>query len=143
MDKHHEGKLTGREDIRKFTHHIYQDIKALELMLDNNQFETGITRIGAEQEVALIDSSFRPIPTAPEILALLTDNPLITNELPKFNLEVNLSPIELTGDCFSKMEKELKGELKKIYAASIKVKTTPVLVGILPTIRSPKSKTMH
>ena len=30
MDKHHEGKLTSRTDIQQFTHHIYQDIKALD-----------------------------------------------------------------------------------------------------------------
>lgn len=135
MDKHHEGKLTAKEDIRNFTQHIYQDIKALELMLENNAFESGITRIGAEQEIALVDSTFRPVNTAQKILDDLSDHPLITNELPLFNLEVNLTPRELTGNCLALMEKELKAELKKIYASGSRFDTTPVLAGILPTIR--------
>ena len=135
MDKHHEGKLTDRTDIQKFTHHIYQDIKALELLIENDQFEKGITRIGAEQEIALIDSSFRPTNTAQQLLDALNEDSLITNELPLFNLEINLTPKELVGDCLSGMEKELKAELRKIYDTGKQFGTTPVLVGILPTIR--------
>jgi CBS domain-containing protein len=135
MKKHKEGKLTAKADIQQFTHHIYQDIKALELIIENDKFEKGITRIGAEQEIALIDSSFRPVNTAQDILGVLRNDHKITNELPLFNLEVNLSPLELTGNCLSAMEDELKTELRKIYDAAKKFKSKPVLVGILPTIR--------
>jgi len=135
MDKHDEGKLTSKKDIQNFTHHIYQDIKALEIMIENDAFEKGITRIGAEQEVALLDPSWRPTNTALDILDILKGNPYITNELSKFNLEINLTPQELTGNCLNLMEQELKGELKNIYKAGEQVNTTPLLVGILPTIR--------
>ena len=87
MEKHQEGELTSKADIQQFTHHIYQDIKALELIIENDKFEKGITRIGAEQEIALIDSSFRPVNTAQDILKVLKDDPKITNELPLFNLD--------------------------------------------------------
>ncbi|MCB0501479.1 MAG: CBS domain-containing protein, partial [Bacteroidetes bacterium] len=114
MDKHLEGKLTNKAALQKFTHHLLQDIKAVELMIANDQFEKGITRIGAEQEICLVNSAYRPAPLAQKLLAELKDDQ-ITNELPKFNLEINLSPLEFKGNCLSRMEKELKEKLKKIY----------------------------
>ncbi len=135
MDKHHEGKLTQKEDLQKFTHHLLQDIKAMELMIANGQFEKGITRIGAEQEICLVDSTYRPAPLAQEFLEDLNGDDQITNELPKFNLEINLSPAEFKGNCLSEMEKELKEKLRKIYKIGEKYNTDLVLAGILPTIR--------
>ena len=135
MDKHHEGKLTSKAALQNFTHHLLQDIKAMELMISNNRFEKGITRIGAEQEICLVDSAFRPAPLAQEILDELKDDKQITNELPKFNLEINLSPLEFNGKCLSQMEKELKDKLKKIYDTAKKFDVDLVLAGILPTIR--------
>lgn len=135
MDKHHEGKLTSKSAIQKFTHHLLQDIKAMELMVKKGMFERDITRIGAEQEICLVNSAYRPISNAPTFLDILKDDDQITNELPKFNLEVNLSPAEFTGNCLSKMEQELQEKLAKIYATGKSLNTDVVLAGILPTIR--------
>lgn len=134
MDKHLEGKLTNKAALQKFTHHLLQDIKAVELMIANDQFEKGITRIGAEQEICLVNSAYRQAPLAQKLLAELKDDQ-ITNELPKFNLEINLSPLEFKGNCLSRMEKELKEKLKKIYTVGKQFHTDVVLAGILPTIR--------
>ena len=36
------------EDKRQFMHHLINDVKALEYMVENGMIEFGITRIGAE-----------------------------------------------------------------------------------------------
>jgi hypothetical protein len=82
--------------IRRFTRHIMQDMRALDFMLEQNMFETEVQRIGAEQELFLVDSQFQPSPLAEEVLAL-SDNERLVNELTRFNLEINLDPLELAG----------------------------------------------
>ncbi|MFT7592432.1 MAG: hypothetical protein ACI9UJ_002369, partial [bacterium] len=46
----------SKETRIRFIRHLLNDIEALELMIQNNLIETGITRIGAEQEFCLVDS---------------------------------------------------------------------------------------
>ncbi len=52
---------------------MLQDIHALAHMLDNNMFETGNPRIGAEQELFLVDRAWQPSPVALEMLDLIAD----------------------------------------------------------------------
>lgn len=44
------------EKLRQFTSRLLHDLRALEAMLDRGMFETGVRRIGAEQELFLVDS---------------------------------------------------------------------------------------
>ena len=48
---------------------MLQDLRALERMLADEAFETGVHRIGAEQEMFLVDASWQPAPGALEVLA--------------------------------------------------------------------------
>ena len=60
---------TDQEELRKFTHSLLKDVKALEFMLENDWFETDPIRMGAEQEMCLISSrTFKPAPIAMEAL---------------------------------------------------------------------------
>lgn len=47
-------------DLRLFMRQLLRDIQALEYMLENDMFEKGRSRIGAEQEFFLVDSDMRP-----------------------------------------------------------------------------------
>ena len=49
-----------REEIRVFLKHLLNDVRALEQMLDNGLFESGVRRIGAEQELFLVGDDWRP-----------------------------------------------------------------------------------
>ena len=80
------------EELRAFMRKVLGDLRALEKMLAEGMFETGTTRIGAEQELFLVDRSHRPAPLALEVLAAI-DDPRFTTELARFNLEANLDPI--------------------------------------------------
>ena len=67
------------------------EVRALEEMLDKGLIESGVSRIGAEQEMFLVDRAPRPALKALEMLESIDDD-RFTHELGLFNLEVNLSP---------------------------------------------------
>ena len=52
--------VKGGKQSREFMHAILADLRALERMIAENIFETGVRRIGAEQEMFLIDDSCAP-----------------------------------------------------------------------------------
>ena len=121
---------------KKFMRAILNDVQALEYMLDNDWFEKGITRIGAEQEMCLVhNKSFKPAPMAMEALEKLKEYPWVETELAKFNLEINLDPRTLNGSCFTDMENELLHKLKTISTNISDLDINVILTGILPTLR--------
>ncbi len=126
------GQARTPADTRGFTNALLRDLRALDHMLDNDLFETGIRRIGAEQEMFLVNEAWRPASTAIEILEGI-DGPF-TTELALYNLEANVEPRVLEGECFSSLEgrvHELVGAAREVAKAS---GTEIVLTGILPTL---------
>ncbi|MEM1320119.1 MAG: CBS domain-containing protein [Bacteroidota bacterium] len=130
--------LKDQADMHRFVRHLLNDIRAMEYMLDNDWYESGITRIGAEQEMCLVDSkTFKPATNAMEALDKMKKYKWVETELARFNLETNMMPRELKGKCFSLMEKENLDNLSKIRAVLQKMDTELILTGILPTLRKP------
>ncbi len=126
-------KIQTEEKRAQFIKHLLNDIKAMEYMLENDMFETGITRIGAEQEFCLVKNDWRPAKNSVEILDEI-DDPHFTTELARYNLEINLDPIELTNNCFSKVENQARSLLNKADPVAERHGSKIVLTGILPTI---------
>lgn len=122
------------EELRVFTQALLRDVHALKRMLETGSIETGIRRIGLEQEMFLVDEMFRPAPVAVEALECITD-PRITSEIGRFNLECNTDPLLFGGDCLSRMEEELNSLLNTVSEATTTLGARPVLTGILPTLR--------
>lgn len=116
-----------------FIKHLLDDIAALELMLEKNLIETGINRIGAEQEFCLVNDNWRPSIHAPQILEAIND-PHFTTELAKYNLEINLDPEKLCTNAFTKIENTLHSLLDDAQKAANKFNNNVILTGILPTI---------
>ncbi len=125
--------ITDLNERSLFLRHILHDIDALDHMIENNMFEKGIQRIGAEQEFCLVNRNWEPSGQSEEIMQLLND-PHFTHELAKYNLEINLDPVELKGDCFDKVEKQLRDLLGKAEKLLEERKQHVILTGILPTI---------
>ncbi len=134
MGEHSVHSNTDQKKRAEFIGHLLDDIKALEIMLEQNLIENDIIRIGAEQEFCLINSNWRPAKNALEILKNLND-PHFTTEIAKYNLEINMDPLELKTNCFSKVEDELKRLLAKAKEEAGHLDTKILLTGILPTIR--------
>src|SRR5690606_17382720 len=109
--------------------------KALEKLLSDGLVETGIRRIGAEQELFLVDEAFQAAPVALEVLGRLKDHPEFTTELGLFNIEFNLDPQVFGGHCLSRMEADLHKFLDLARGAAAEVNSHVVLTGILPTLK--------
>lgn len=136
MGEQRVNKLSSSKDLQKFTKALLSDIKSFEYMLQNDWFEKGIHRIGAEQELVLVDlQNYRPAPINTQILESMEPYPWLDTELAKFNLETNFSPKELKGNCFSQLLDESTDQLKIIRKALHEKNADVVLTGILPTIR--------
>jgi len=118
---------------REFMKALLNEVRALEDMHTNGMFEDGIRRIGAEQEMFLVDRGGRPALTAMQILEGI-DDPRFTHELGLFNLEANLSPQELGGDCLRKLEKETEEVCRVAQQRAAAIGSRICLVGILPTL---------
>ncbi|GMU64208.1 MAG: hypothetical protein AMXMBFR36_04820 [Acidobacteriota bacterium] len=129
----HDVKELEPESLRSFTRHLLADLRALELMLKHGSLETGVRRIGAEQELFLLDRRFRPAPIAMEMLERLGDEHF-TTEVARFNLEFNTDPLEFGGDCLARMERQLDELVVKARAAAHSLDSEIVMIGILPTI---------
>ncbi len=133
MGEHNVHSSIDQKNKAGFIKHLLDDIKALEIMLEQNLIEDDIVRIGAEQEFCLVDRNWRPANNAMEMLKTINDSHF-TTELAKFNLEINLDPLELKKDCFSQVENEINRLLNKAKEAGIDSETKILLTGILPTI---------
>ncbi|MEM9023141.1 MAG: hypothetical protein AAGB22_05340, partial [Bacteroidota bacterium] len=119
---------------RNFTRHLLNDLMALEQMLENGQFESGIKRIGAEQEVCLVRKDWRPAMNAVDVLKRINDPHYVT-EIARYNMEINLDPQVFSGNCLSVMEQQLRDLLAMGRKAAEANDSRIILTGILPTIQ--------
>ena len=134
-----EAKVKIVRDPKQMQHFVKQllrDVEALEYMLDNDWFESDIVRIGAEQEMCLVDKdTMKPALINMQALELMQDWEWVTTELAKFNLETNLTPLEFKGDCLRELERENRDGLNKIREVIKPFNAEVILTGILPTLR--------
>jgi CBS domain-containing protein len=132
-----EHNVLTENDVRQgpaFMKSLLADVAALEQMIATGRIESGVRRIGAEQEIFLIDRAMRPSPVATEALRIAAD-PRLTTEIGKFNLEANLAPRPLAGAGLREMEAELEELIAVARHAAQSCQAEVLLTGILPTLR--------
>lgn len=134
MGQHDVHQEADEHRLKAYMKALLDDMRALEQMLDTGRLESGVRRIGAEQEMFLVDRNLNPAPVALELLKKVGDERL-TTEIARFNLEANLTPREWGNGCLRAMHRELEElialarEGAKGYGADI------ILAGILPTLQ--------
>jgi CBS domain-containing protein/gamma-glutamyl:cysteine ligase YbdK (ATP-grasp superfamily) len=141
MGEHSVPQNVDEKKSQAFMKALLEDLRALAFMLQAGRVENGITRIGAEQEMFLIDRYMRPAPVSLEVLEQAND-PRLTTEIARFNLEANLTPLELTGNCFSRIEQELEQLIELARNAAATQNADVLLSGILPTLQK-SDLTLH
>lgn len=122
------------EGQRAFVRALLRDVEALETLLGDGRVESGVNRIGAEQEVAIVDLSGRPASINDAILDELRDDPRFTCELGKFNLEFNLDPLRFEGDCLGRLEDQINAMFARVRSVAHGFGSQVVMVGILPSL---------
>ncbi|PQB04162.1 CBS domain-containing protein [Aureitalea marina] len=135
MGEHSVQTLETASQRAAFIHYLIQDIRALEYMLQNDLIESGITRIGAEQEFCLVTADWRPSDNNMEVLKAIDDDHF-TTELATYNLEINLDPVELKAGAMKSVHHQLDDLLDNAGRAARRYGTNILLTGILPTIGS-------
>ena len=124
---------TDEKTHQSFMKALLAEVHALETLLDSGLIESGVHRIGAEQEMFLVDRASKPATRAMEILEVV-DDLRFTHELGLFNLEANLSPLRLGGDCLRKLEEEAQDIYRRARETAARFDCDIALVGILPTL---------
>ena len=122
------------EQRKKAVNWMLRDLHALQRMLADGVFDESHPRIGAEQELFLIDRAWQASPTALQMLDRV-DDPHFTTEIGAFNLEINLDPQPFSGACFSEMHAQLDELVAHVRRAARGLDHEVVLAGILPTLR--------
>lgn len=134
MGEHDVDQVMDESKLRAYMKALLDDLRALEYMLENERFESDVRRIGAEQEMFLVDKALRPAPVGSEVLQRAND-PRLTTEIAKFNLEANLTPQLWGGNCLRRMERELEEVLELTRQAARDCGADVLLAGILPTLQ--------
>ncbi|HMQ48654.1 MAG TPA: CBS domain-containing protein [Saprospiraceae bacterium] len=130
-----ELKVRSTTDSRnRFVHHLINDVKALDHMLAEQYFEKGIQRVGAEQELCLVDAFFQPTMIGPELLEAGLP-PQFTTEIGRFNLEINLDPQVLDASALDNTLHQLEDMLSLLKKRCHDYQSKVLLTGILPTLR--------
>lgn len=127
-------QLKGYQDNALYINYLIRDIEAFDTMLKEGLFEKAPIRIGAEQEFWITTNAFFPNDNSTEILEKIDDDHF-TNELGKYNLEINSDPLELKDDCFLKLQNQFSHLLEKAQTVANQNDSKILLTGILPTLR--------
>ena len=126
------GELSSAER-RRFMRALLSDLRAVERMLAEGMFEKGVSNIGAEQEMFLVDRSWNASPSALDVLKKLED-PHYTTELGLFNLELNADAQPLAGRGLSRIESQITELFARVQRVGHDINVVPVLAAILPTL---------
>jgi gamma-glutamyl:cysteine ligase YbdK (ATP-grasp superfamily) len=122
------------KDYQDFRAKLENNLSALKQLLAQPGFGKGEASVGAELEMYIIDQEGRPLLANEEILAEAQD-PQLTLELNRYNLEYNLVPYRLKDRPFLNTEKDIRRQLNNLETLAQKHGGRMAIVGILPTLR--------
>ena len=123
------------EDYLDFSGRLEIQLAQLREQLKQPAFHRKLFSVGAELEIYLIDQEGFPAPVNQTLLDL-ANNPQFTYELSRYNLEINLSPVELPGSPFSALQNEMSSFLTEIHAHAKGIDTSILPIGTLPTLKT-------
>ena len=119
----------------RFSRRLSGCLSALAQLLEQPGFGVLERTIGAELEVSLVTANGRPLAENTRVLDASND-PRLTLELLRFNLETNLRHTRLSGRPFAHLARELDGALVEMRRAAGTCEGRVATIGILPTLRA-------
>lgn len=124
----------SKQQYRDFSRRLQENLQAFEQLLKIPGFGQGHSSLGAELEVYLVDQDNLPAFHNIELWKKL-DDPLLTLELNRYNLEYNFEPIDIDSAPFSVLEQQINAAMKKLKAAASEDDLKVLAIGILPSLR--------
>lgn len=135
MGQEIETTAFSEADHDRFRTQLREETKILKRWFEERRFDYSDNfTIGLELEAWLVDQDRLP---APENVAFLeqVDDPDVVEELSKFNFELNAPARALDEFALTSTQADLDDAWFKCMDAAKALELTPVMVGILPTIR--------
>lgn len=126
----------------QFRARLEEETNQLDSLFRHNQFSQRGDILGFELEVCIIDQDGNPSGINRKFLDTLND-PLVVPELAEFNVELNGSPVALTGSVFSRLLDELSTTWAKCTQTAEELGVRLITVGILPTIQADILNSSH
>lgn len=120
-------------DYVAFDARLRENLVALAEVMRRPEFGAGPLSLGAELELDLIDEQGRAFPKNRELLRRI-DDPRVTLEIDRFNLEINASPVPFAGAPLTAIGAELEEILAIIGRVAERDRARVLTVGILPTL---------
>ncbi len=121
-------------EYREFSIRLENQLAVLRDVITEPQFNRWEPTFGAELEVYLADNMFRPAAINEQLLSM-ANNDQLTQELNKYNLEFNMSPVPARGSPFAAMEDELRSCLNMLQGHAQSIDSQVIPIGILPTLQ--------
>ncbi len=121
------------EEFRRFSHRLNDCLDALKKLLEDPGFGGNIQSWGAELELYLVDSDGKPVDCNQEIISA-ANNPLLTPELNRYNLEYNSEPVENSSSPLTELQRQLEAGLETVDSIASKFSARQCSIGILPTL---------
>jgi hypothetical protein len=121
------------QDDDRMRERLEQSLSALDTLLHRPGFGTGPQTMGAELELFLVDDQGHPLARNVEVRDQ-ADDPRLTLELDRFNIEGNLTPVSVAGTPFTALRKEMEELIATVSRASARFGGRAVAIGTLPTL---------
>ncbi len=123
-------------DFHEFRRRLAAETAILQAWLESGHLDEAPAAIGGfEVEAWLIDpQTLRPAPRNRELIER-ADDPLLTPELARFNIELNTTPEALAGDGLERMHAEMQATWERLARTAGEIGCATALAGILPSAR--------
>jgi len=124
----------NKSDYQQFVSHLKEETALLKSWFDNNRFSTSSLVAGYELEAWLIDNNGNP-DAINEVFLEQANNELLTPELAKFNIELNVEPEQLSHNVLSTFEHKLDKLWQQCSSTASSLNSNILGIGILPTLK--------
>jgi hypothetical protein len=123
-----------KQDFVRFGRRLAEETALLQRWFNEQALSGHHGVAGLELEAWLVDPAGQPAPINERYLALLGDGALYSPELSQFNVEINSTPVQMTGDALSRMHAELSRNWAHCGEVAQQLDAALVMIGILPTV---------
>lgn len=124
----------NKSDYQKFSLLLKSETELLKSWFENHKFSNAPLMAGYELETWLINNSAKPV-AINEAFLKKANNPLLSPELAKFNIELNVDPEPLSNNVLSNFETKLDSLWQHCAETAQSLDSNILGIGILPTLQ--------
>ena len=125
--------LFNANDFARFLKQLERETQLLETWFQQQRFRSQGNIAGFELEAWLVYKNALPAPINEAFLQKM-NNELVTPELSKFNIELNIDPLQLTGSALSQFNMDLNKNWDRCTRIANSLDVDLAMIGILPSL---------